>query len=119
MVPSNTRRAYQVFHAVLALGLLTMSLMTLKHALHELDEPGHGHFAFVAGLEALGALLLLIPRTVRWGGAALLVVLLPSFVNHAVHGNWEFQLLIYAAGVWLIMVHGAAYADGGEGPGDD
>ncbi|HUF10727.1 MAG TPA: hypothetical protein VMO47_15510 [Rhodothermales bacterium] len=109
MVTPNTRRAFQVFHAVLALGLLVMSLISLQHALHEINEPGHGHLAFVMGLEALGALLLLIPRTVQWGGAALLVVLLPGFVNEVVHGDWEFHLLIYAAGVWFIMARGAAW----------
>ena len=107
MAASNTRRAFQLFHAVLGLGLLAMSLFALGHALHDLDE--HGHFAFVAGLEALGAVLLLIPRTVRWGGAALLVVLLPGFVNHLIRGEWEIQLLIFAAGVWFVMVHGPAW----------
>jgi hypothetical protein len=107
MAASSTRRAFQLFHAVLGLGLLVMSLFGLAHALHELDE--HGHYAFVVGLEALGAVLLLIPRTVRWGGAALLLVLLPGFVNHLVRGAWEVQLLIFAAGVWFVMVHGPAW----------
>ena len=111
MVPLKTRRAFHLFHAVLGLSLLAMSLMELWHTLHELDEPGHGHLAFVAGLEALGASLLLIPRTVRWGGAALLVVLLPGFVNEVAHGDWEWQLLVYAAGVWLVMVHGAEWGE--------
>jgi hypothetical protein len=107
MTNPNARRAFQLFHAVLGLGLLAMSLLALVHALHELDE--HGHFAFVAGLEALGAVLLLIPQTVRWGGATLLVVLLPGFVNHLARGDWEIQLLIFAAGVWFVMVHGPAW----------
>jgi len=110
-----TRLAFQLFHATLALGLLTMSLMTLFHTLHELGEPGHRHLAFVAGLEALGAVLLLIPRTVRWGGTALLVVLLPGFVYHIVRGAWEFQALIYAAGVGFVMAHGAAWGAGKAG----
>lgn len=107
MSPPNTRRAFNLFHAVLGLGLLAMSLLGLTHALHDLE--GHGHFVFVAGLEALGAVLLLIPRTVRWGGTALLLVLIPGFVNHLVHGDWDFQVLIIAAGVWFVMVHGAAW----------
>jgi hypothetical protein len=108
MTASNTRRAFQLFHAILGLGLLTMSLFALSHALHDLG--GHGHYAFVAGLEALGAVLLLIPRTVRWGGAVLLVVLLPGFAYHLAQGDWEIQLLIFAAGVWFVMVHGPAWA---------
>lgn len=103
----HTRRAFQLFHAILGLGLLAMSLFALAHALHDLDD--HIHEAFVAGLQALGAVLLLMPRTVRWGGTALLVVLLPGFVSHLIGGDWEIQLLIFAAGVWFVMVHGPAW----------
>lgn len=116
MTVLDTRRAFQLFHAVLGLGLLTMSLFALSHALH--DFGGHRHFALVAGLEALGAIFLLIPRTVRWGGAALLVVLLPGFVTHLARGDWEIQLLIFAAGVWFVMVHGAAWGSGSKPPGE-
>lgn len=114
MTASNTRRAFQLFHAVLGLGLLTMSLFALSHALHDLG--GHRHFAFVAALEALGAVLLLIPRTTRWGGAVLLVVLLPGFAFHLARGDWEIQLLIFAAGVWFVMVHGPAWGPGSRPP---
>ena len=110
MAAADTRRAFQLFHAVLGLGLFAISLITLWHTLHELGEPGHRHLAFVAAIEAVGALLFLIPRTIRWGGAVLLLVLLPAFVNHLIRGDWEFQLLIYAAGVWYVMVHGAAWS---------
>ena len=102
-------RAFQIFHVALAGGLLVMSLLPLVHALQELGDPGHAHLAFVLGLQALGAILLLIPRTVRWGGAALLAVLLPGFLNEVAHGDWELQYLIYATGVWLIMAHGAGW----------
>lgn len=105
----NPRLAFQLFHGALGIGLLVAGLMGLWHAGHELHEPGHLHYAFVAGLQAMGALLLLVPRTVKWGGAALLVVLLPGFVNHIVHGAWELHQLILAAGVWLVMVQGAAW----------
>ncbi len=109
---TGARRAYQLFHAVLGLGLLVMSLHALAHALRE--HGGFGHLAFVAGLEAVGAALLLVPRTVRWGGAVLLVVLIPGFIDHLVRGEWEPQLLIYAAGVWLVMMRGPAWgADSG------
>ena len=106
MTAANLRRAFMVFHAALGGGLLVLSHNTLFHALH---AHGVGHLALVAALEMVGALLLLIPRTLKVGGIALLVVLLPGFVVHLTRGEWEPQLLIYAAGVWLVMVHGAAW----------
>jgi hypothetical protein len=106
MAPQQIRRAFMLFHAVLGLGLLVMAHNTLFHALH---EHGFGHLALVAGLEFVGAVLLLFPRTLKVGGFALLVVLIPGFVVHLTRGEWELQLLIYAAGVWFVMVHGAAW----------
>lgn len=109
MATSQLRRAFMVFHAVLGAVLLVMSHNTLFHSLH---EHGFGHLTLVAGLEMVGALLLLIPRTLKIGGAALLLVLLPGFVVHLTRGEWELQLLIYAAGVWFVMVHGAVWGRG-------
>jgi len=114
---SVARRAYQIFHAALGGGLLVMSLLALAHALHE--HGGFGHLAFVAGLEALGALLFLVPRTVRWGGAALLLVLIPGFLFSLVHGEWRFEPLIFAAGVWLVMMQGPAWAGNRPGASGD
>lgn len=110
MATANVRRAFMVFHAVLGGGLLIMGHNALFHALH---EHGIGHLTLVAGLEVVGALLLLIPRTLRAGGVALLVVLVPGFVVQVTRGEWEPQLLIYAAGVYFVMIHGAAW---GRGP---
>ena len=101
------RRAYLLFHGVLGVGLLIMCLETLLHAVREF-EGAHRHLAFVGGLEALGAVLFLIPRTVRWGGVLLLITLLGGFAVHLTRGEWPLSLLIYAAGVWLVMVQGPA-----------
>ena len=108
MTISRTRRAFRLFHAVLALGLAAISVMTLLHALAE----GDLHLAILAGVEALGAILLLVPATLRWGGGLLLVTFLVAFVTHLLHHEVELQLLIYAAGVWFVMVHGAAWGHG-------
>ena len=106
MTHAHLRGAFMVFHAVLGGVLLILSHNTLFHSLH---AHGIGHLTFVAALEMLGALLLLIPRTLKVGGIALLVVLIPGFIAHLTRGEWEPQLLIYAAGVYFIMVHGAAW----------
>lgn len=106
MAAPQVRRAFMLFHAVLGLGLLVMGHNALFHALH---EHGFSHLTLVAALEFVGAILLLIPRTLKVGGLALLVVLIPGFVVHLTRGEWEPQLLIYAAGVWFVVVHGAAW----------
>ena len=106
MPAPQLRRAFMVFHAVLGGALIVMSHDVLYHSMH---AHGFGHLTLVAALELVGAFLLLIPRTLRIGGAALLIVLLPGFVFHLMRGEWEPQLLIYAAGVYFIMVHGAEW----------
>lgn len=68
MVAATGSGAFRIFHAVLGASLLAMGLMDLWHTLGQLGEPGHRHLALVAGLQTAGAVLLLIPRTVRWGG---------------------------------------------------
>lgn len=106
MVDPSVRRAFMILHAVLGGVLLLLSHNALFHSLH---EHGFGHLTFVAALELVGAVLLLIPRTVKIGGAMLLVVLIPGFIVHLTRGEWELQLLIYAAAVYFVMVHGAAW----------
>jgi len=98
-----------LFHAILGGVLLLNGVSAVSHALHELDGP-HAHLAIVGSLEALGALLFLIPRTVRWGGGALLIVLLGGLAMHLSLGEWqELHYAIYASGVWLVMAHGAEW----------
>ena len=106
MAAQSVRRAFMLFHAVLGGVLLIMSHNALYHSLH---EHGFGHLTVVAALELIGAILLLIPRTPWIGGVALLVVLVPGFIVHLTRGEWKPQLLIYAVGVYFIMVHGAAW----------
>ncbi len=106
MTAPNLRRAFMVFHAVLGGALLIMSHNTLFHALH---AHGFGHLAVLGAVEMAAALLLLIPRTLKVGGIALLAILLHGFAIHLTRGEWEWQLLTYAAGVYLVMMHGAAW----------
>ena len=99
-------------HLLLVVALLTGALRTYSHAVTE-----HGgldfHLGMVVGLETIGSLLFLIPRTLRIGAVALLITLLGGFVMHLTRRELEPQLLVYAAGIWLIMVHGAEW---GRGP---
>ena|SRR5436190_8687684 len=93
--------AFTIFHIVLGMGLLAASVETLMHAIHQ--GHWHLHLGLVAGIEATGALLFLIPKTKRVGGALLLLTLVGAAVLHAVQREWRIDLVIYAAGVWLVM----------------
>ena len=121
MAAPNVRRAFIIFYVVLGVGLLVANVQTLAHALHELSGR-HGHLAIVASLEASGALLFLFPKTLRAGGVLLLITVLGALAVHTYLGQWRLDLLVYATGVWFVMVHGSAWharsqsVDGGPVP---
>ncbi len=108
MPTPNVRRAFIVLHAALGLGLLVATLQTFLHMMHEHGGPGF-HLGFVIAMEGIGAVLFLIPRTLRVGAIALLIVLVGGFATHLTRGEFEVQLLVYAAAVWFVMAHGAAW----------
>jgi hypothetical protein len=103
------RRAFIVFHLTLGVVLLILSVMTLRSAI----APGAGgpdhHVAILAGVEALAALLFLLPGTLRVGSAGLLLVFAVAIVFHALRGEFPGPLLIYAAGTAFVMAHGSAW----------
>ena len=51
----------------------------------------------------------LLPRTLRFGGVLLVLSILGAILVHASMGDWRPDLLVYAAGVVLVTVHGSAY----------
>jgi hypothetical protein len=111
----HVRSAFMVFHALLGSVLLFMGHNMFFHALHE--HGGDPHHLAAGALAMVGAVLLFVPRTVSFGGIALLMVLVPGFLIRLYQGEWATHLLIYAAGVWFVMAHGAAWGRGGSGPG--
>ena len=108
MAAPNVRRAFIILHSALGLGLLVATLQTFLHAMREHGGPDL-HLGFVIALEGIGGVLFLIPQTMRVGAIALLIVLVGGFVVHLTRGELEMQLLVYAAAVWFVFVHGAAW----------
>lgn len=100
------RRSFTVFHLVLGLGILWLSVKSVLWAVHpgSGSHPNH-HVALLAAVEAIGALLFLIPQALRVGAALLLLTVGVATVVHAFAGEWRIDLLIYAAGVWLVATH--------------
>lgn len=99
-------RAFVLLWWTLGVALFIGSVQTLNWALH----PGHGpnsHLALLAGVEALGALLFVLPRTLRPGALLLLLCLAVAFVFHAAGHQFRWDLLVYAAAVLFVAVHGS------------
>ena len=68
------------------------------HGVHPLIALG------LAVPEIVAAILFLAPRTRRWGGYALLAIFALAILVHALHGQWNFAiLLVYAAAVWVAL----------------
>ena len=79
--------------------ILVERVRTVLHALH---GGGHG-LLLLASVEAIGAALFLWPATVTIGAAAMLLTFAVAFVVHAVQGDLNLALLVFAAGAWLVV----------------
>ena len=99
------RRSFTAFHLVLGLGILWLSVLTVMGAAR--PDAGHHdlHAVAVGAVEAIGALLFLFPRTLRAGAVLLLLTIGIATAVHAFRGHLRVDLLIYAAGVWLVASH--------------
>lgn len=104
MQQNHLVRAFLAFWWTLGAVLLYLSIQTVVHA-H--GAPGSdAHAALLGAVEAIAAVLFLIPRTMRAGGLALLATFAAALLLHAARGQLATPLLIYAAGVLFVMVHG-------------
>ena len=83
--------------------LFVLSIQTVWHGL---TAGGDAHAVVLGSIEAIAAVLFLVPRTLRTGGAGLLATFVVAFVLHAARGQLASPLLVYAAGVVFVMVHG-------------
>ena len=64
----------------------------------------------LASVEAVAAILFVIPVTLRVGGISLCLVFFVAFTAHAIVGEFELGLLVYGAGTVFILFHGAGYS---------
>jgi hypothetical protein len=109
------RRSFIVFHLTLGVVVLAQSLVTA------LQAGGASHVKLfvtaLASVEAVAAVLFIVPATLRVGAVALLAVFLFALSFHGLHGELPVTLLVYAAGVLLVMTHGSAFGKGAAGSG--
>ena len=108
MATPMLRRSFFAFHLTLGLTLLLLSARTALEALAPSAGQVNPHVGLIAGIEAVGAALFLFSRSLRIGGALLLLTLGLAMVVHGLSGQFRGDLLVYAAGTWFVMVHGPA-----------
>jgi hypothetical protein len=99
--PRQLRHAFLLFHLVLGAALLWGSVHTVLHL-----GPSDRHALLIGTIEAVAAAAFLLRRTMRIGAGVLVAVLGLAFLIHATRGEWRPDLLVYAAGVLLVGVHG-------------
>ena len=98
----SIRGAELLFRITLTAVIAIESLLTVFHSLRSTTESHLGTILpWFAGAEALAAVMLLFPQTVKIGGWVLILIFLVALI---VHGPAkQMHLLVYAAGVVLIM----------------
>lgn len=100
-----------VFRITLVLVIFIESVMTVVHSMHSTTESHLGAVVpWFAGVEAIAAVGLLIPRTVTVSGGVLLVIFTLALIVHGPAG--QMALFVYAAAVVLLMANGSASAGG-------
>ena len=104
--PRSLLGAFVLLWGMLGLGLLIGSLQTVVHALAS-PHPDP-HLVLLGAMEAVFALLFLIPRTARVGAAGLLLTLIVAWAAHAFLHEVRWDLLVYAAAVLFVAVHNRA-----------
>lgn len=85
--------------------LLTLSTETARAALANTHHP-NPHIVLLGLVEALAALLFLVPRTMHLGAAGLIATIAVALVVHSVLGQFRGDLLLYGTVVVFVAIHG-------------
>jgi hypothetical protein len=92
--------------------LLVWSVQTVRSA----PSLGHHqgfHAALIGSVEAISAVLFLIPRTMRPGAAGLILACAAALLVHGLAGQLRGDLVVYATVVAYVAVHGPVRLRGG------
>lgn len=108
------RHSFVAFHVTLGVVIAIESVLTALRA-GGAGGNRHANVALVclAGAEAVAAVLFLVPATLKAGALALLAIFAFAVAFHGLHGEFQPTLLVYSAGVVLVMAHGSAFTGGG------
>lgn len=104
------RYSFIALHLALGTVILLQSIISVFHARGLPTGPHQAiGLAVLASIEAVAAALFLFPRTLKVGGVTLLIVFIMALALHALRGEFPIALIVYAAGVTFVMLHGSAY----------
>jgi len=100
-------RAFLTLYVALGLVVCYQSIQTIASALQGHTAPANrAHAILLGALETAAAVLFLIPRTMRWGAAGLIGIFCLAFLLHLSDGHPNLALIVYAAAVLFVRVHG-------------
>jgi uncharacterized membrane protein YphA (DoxX/SURF4 family) len=105
MPPQRLLRSFLFLWLVTGLVLLYSSVETARSAFH----PGvnlNPHLVVLGSVEALAAILFVIPRSMRLGAFGLLATIVVAFSVHATLHEFRADLLLYGAVVSFVLIHG-------------
>jgi len=107
MPPRALVRAFLGLYVTLGVVVLIQSMQTII-AVRQGTIVGHDrpHALLLGAVETIAALLFLLPRTMGVGANILLAVFALAFGLHALEGHPNPALLVYAAGVLFVRIHG-------------
>ena len=106
MTPRRRVLAFVALWMTLGIVLFVLSVQTVMSGLHHEQGPARVHFVLIGGIEAIAALLFLLPRTLRLGAIGLLFTFAVAMIGHAMAGEFPLQLLLFAAATVFVLVHG-------------
>jgi hypothetical protein len=110
MAGDRARLPFVVLQFTLGLVVLYGSVRTVLGGLRvAAGGEAHWHLVLLGTLEAIGALLFLLPRCTKIGGSIMLVTFAIAIVAHALQREFPGNLLVYAAATWLVMVRGGLW----------
>ncbi len=99
------RPAFMLLHVTLGFMLGIGGATTAWSA----SGPHATHLVVLGSVEAMAAILFLLPRTLRFGAVGLVASCGIAFLAHVVMGQWRGDLLVYMVAVLFVAIHGAAY----------
>ena len=105
MPPQRLLRSFLFLWLATGLALLYGSVQTASSALRGVHL--NPHLVLLGSVEALAAILFVIPRTMRVGAVGLLATIFIAFSVHAALHEFRADLLLYGAVVSFVMIHGS------------